>query len=106
MSASSLTPTRIEPRTSRDLLLVWNTGEQYSIPYFEIRFQCPCAVCVDEKTGQRVLHRDDLPEDVRPTSVQLIGRYAVQFTWTDNHATGMYHYDRLHDLCTRFGKRI
>jgi DUF971 family protein len=32
--------------------------------------------------------------------VTPVGRYALQFTWNDGHATGIYHYDRLYELCT------
>ncbi len=107
----NLMPTRIEPYqpdapVCTNLLLEWNNGESFALPYFEIRFQCPCANCVDEKTGKRVLRRESVRPDVRPTGVQLIGRYAVQITWSDQHATGMYHYDRLHELCLQHGKKL
>ncbi len=107
----NLTPTRIEPYSEPgseplQLLLEWNNGERFAVPYFEIRFQCPCANCVDEKTGKRVLRRESVRPDIRPTAVQLIGRYAVQITWSDQHATGMFHYDRLHELCLQHGRKL
>ena len=102
----NLVPTRIDKHGPGELLVAWNTGESFTVPYLDIRFQCPCAVCVDEHTGQRVLKRESIPADIRPTAVQLVGRYAVQILWSDGHSTGMYHYDRLHDLCRLHGKPL
>jgi len=102
----TLTPTRIDPLTSTEISLEWNTGERYAVPYKEIRFHCPCAACVDEHTGQRTIKRESVPEDIKPVAVQLVGRYAVQINWSDRHATGMYHFERLHELCQKFGRKL
>jgi len=37
--------------------------------------------------------------------VQIIGRYAVQVSFSDGHGTGMYHFDRLYDLCRQAGAK-
>lgn len=97
------TPTRIEPQDSTTMLLAWNNGEAYTIPYLELRFNCPCASCVDEHTGRRTVRREGLKPEVRVTGVQLVGRYAVQLSFSDGHSTGMYHFDRLFELCQAQG---
>jgi DUF971 family protein len=99
-------PTRIDQHSPTEMLLAWNSGESFAVPFVELRFQCPCASCVDEHTGQRVLRRESIAADIRPTGVQLIGRYAVQITWSDGHQTGMYHFDRLFDLAQKQGRRL
>ena len=99
------TPTRIEPADSSHCRIDWNTGESFTIPYVELRFECPCAMCVDEKTGKRILRREQVANDVRPLDVQIVGRYAVRIQWSDSHSTGMFHFDRLFELCTSLGKR-
>lgn len=101
-----LAPTRLEPFSSTELFLEWNQGERFSVPYVEIRYYCPCAGCVDEHTGQRTLERSSISPEIRPTQVQLVGRYAVQVSWSDGHNTGMYHYDRLMELCQKQGRKI
>ena len=88
-------PIKINPITERELSVVWNTGEESIIPYFELRFQCPCASCVDEHTGKRTLKREQVKADVRPLHIVPVGRYAIQIQWSDGHATGMYPYDSL-----------
>lgn len=97
MSAQSPTPVRILGTPSQELQIDWNTGESFKIRYSDLRFLCPCAGCVDEKTGRRTLKRDTIPEDIHPTAVQTVGRYAIQVSWSDGHSTGMYHFDRLYD---------
>ena len=62
----------------------------------ELRTHCPCAVCVDEMTGQRLLDPARVPKDVRALGYARIGRYAVQFSWSDGHSTGIYPYERLY----------
>ena len=100
------TPTKIEPYSPTELFISWNTGENYSIPYVEVRYYCPCAGCVDEHTGERTIEKSSISPEIRPTDVQLIGRYAVQFLWSDGHNTGMYHFDRLLELCQKQGRKI
>jgi DUF971 family protein len=102
----ALIPVRIDKFNDSRMLISWNDGESYSLPYAELRFQCPCAVCVDEHTGKRILKREQVAADIRPTDVALVGRYAVQVSWSDGHSTGMFHFDRLHELCRTEGARL
>jgi ATP-binding protein involved in chromosome partitioning len=88
------------------MIFSWNTGETFSVPYFELRFECPCAVCVDEKTGKKVLKRENIAADIRARGVHTIGRYALKIEWSDNHSTGMYHFDRLFEICETQGKPV
>ncbi len=102
----SYIPTQIEPLSPTEMLVAWNHGDKYSLPYLEVRFQCPCAGCVDEHTGQRTIEKAAIHPEIRPVQVQTVGRYAIQITWSDGHDTGMYHYDRIFELCQKQGKRF
>lgn len=104
--ARSLIPTRIDQHSNTEMLLEWNTGERFALSYLELRYLCPCASCVDEHTGERTIKRGSIKPDIRPTGVQLVGRYAVQVNWTDRHSTGMYHFDNLHLICEQLGKKL
>jgi DUF971 family protein len=99
-------PTRIEKHSPTDILLGWNDGAQYTLAFTELRFACPCAHCIDEHTGEQILQRTDVSADVHPTAVAIVGRYAAQIRWSDGHETGIYHFDRLHDLCVNAGHKI
>ncbi len=103
MSSISPAPIRVEPQTDQTILLEWSTRETYKVPYFELRFHCPCASCVDEHTGKRTLTRDKIAQDVRPTSVVPVGRYALQIGFSDKHATGIFAFDTLYRICQTAG---
>jgi DUF971 family protein len=105
MKPASAFPLKIEPKSPLEILIEWSNGEAYFVPYFELRFQCPCAGCVDELTGKRTLRREQLTADVKPTDVVPVGRYAIQIAWSDRHRTGIYPFDTLYSICTQFGMR-
>lgn len=98
-------PIKISPESDTQMRLNWNTGENFTLPYMELRFQCPCAGCVDEHTGVRILKRDQVALDIRATGAQPIGRYAIAIQWSDGHSSGIYHFDRLYTLCKEQGNR-
>ena len=89
---------KILPSGNLDIHLEFDSGETCILPSLELRFQCPCASCVDEITGKRTLRRETLKPDVRPLKIEPVGRYGIHVEWSDGHRTGMYHFDRLYDL--------
>ncbi len=101
-----LTPARIESYSPTEMLLTWTNGDEFAVPYIELRYYCPCAGCIDENSGRRTVVKEELNPEVRPTGVQLIGRYAVQIDWSDRHNTGMYHFERLHEISEKQGRRL
>lgn len=89
-------PTGIElAEEGRRIVLSWPDGEVTEHAAYDLRAECPCAVCVDELTGRRILSRDRVDPGVRALDFGRIGRYAVQFRWSDGHSTGIYSYERL-----------
>lgn len=92
--------TKILPSENNQLSLTFDTGEEFKIPYLDLRFQCPCATCVDELTGKRTLKKERLKQDVKPKDIEPVGRYGIKISWSDGHSTGMYHFDRLYELLT------
>lgn len=96
-------PTQVEPQSDTELLLKWSDGRAFTVAYAELRYLCPCASCVDEHTGKRVIQRDQVDPAVKPRNVRLVGKYALQFDWSDRHETGMYGFDRLREACEKLG---
>lgn len=89
-------PTRIDlADEGKRVVLSWPDGRVTDHAAFELRAECPCAVCVDELTGKRTLSREQVDRGVRALDYGRIGRYAVQFRWSDGHTTGIYAYERL-----------
>lgn len=104
-SHTSPQPTRIEAieGSVTQMRLEWSTGQKFSVPYTELRFECPCAACVDEHTGKRIIQREHVPAQVKVNGAEVVGRYAIQFKFSDGHATGLYPFERLYQLCERKG---
>lgn len=81
------------------LLITWNDGHQSRYAPLQLRLACPCAQCVDELTGRRVIRPEDISSDIRPQEMRPVGRYGVSFQWSDGHGTGIYTFERLRELC-------
>lgn len=99
MSEPVAEPAGLELSDSRRTFVVeWADGARTSVPYRELRLLCPCAVCVDELTGERVLDPDSVPEDVGIETTDEVGLYGIRIHWTDGHKTGIFTWDRLRRL--------
>jgi DUF971 family protein len=85
-------------RDRREFELAFADGRAARIPFRTLRWQCPCARCVDELSGVRILKQEDVPDEITPLALEPSGNYAVRIVWSDGHASGIYTWDRLYDL--------
>jgi DUF971 family protein len=99
-----LLPKRIDQHDPRHFRIEWTDKRNYLVPFVEVRFNCPCAGCVDEHTGVRTLRREEVPPAVRPENISLVGRYALQINWSDQHRSGMFSFDQLRKICVNCGQ--
>ena len=85
-------------RDENILEITWQSElpKRYNIR--QVRCACPCANCVDEMTGVRTLAIDTIPVDISITDMELIGKYAIKFTFSDGHDTGIFPWDQLDNL--------
>ena len=97
-SLPRVTATQIEQADPDTLRIVWADGVTSLYPVRALRLACACAHCVDEWTGASLLDPKSVPGDVRPLSLQPVGRYAIQFEWSDGHVTGIHTFERLREL--------
>jgi len=97
--SDATTPKAIEQAGDDSLLIRWNDGHDSLYAVRELRLACRCARCIEETTGQPLLDPATIPDDVRPVRVTGVGRYALQFEWSDGHDTGIYPFDLLRSLC-------
>ncbi|MHC4830374.1 MAG: P-loop NTPase [Planctomycetota bacterium] len=88
------------------LVTTWYDDTTTRTPFFDLRAACPCAMCVDEWSGEKKLDPDTLKKDVHPVEVRPVGRYGIQPIWSDGHATGIYTFDFLHSMSMQFGELI
>lgn len=76
--------------------ITWDddTTSRYDGAY--LRFVCPCAQCRGHAPGEVVEPTWPQCAGVRVSHVQGVGTYALRFTMSDGHGTGIYSYDLLH----------
>ncbi len=92
-------PREIRQPSRGEIAILWSDGRETILDARRLRVECPCAACVDESTGRRVLDPARVPDDVWPTSIRPVGLYALGFDWSDGHSSGIY----THDLLRRLG---
>ncbi len=88
-------PTDLAFDDAGNLLVRWDDGLESKFGPRWLRARCPCAECVEEWSGKRVVGDEQVPEGVRPRGMHQVGRYAIQIDWSDNHSTGIYSWDYL-----------
>ena len=79
--------------------ITWQSGETSKLPSRFLRLHCPCASCVSELSGKRILDEKNIPLNISPMESHYIGNYAIQVKWSDNHDTGIYSFKSLYQLC-------
>ena len=94
-------PRGIQQAGDESLDITWSDGISHSFRAAELRRACPCAVCVNEWTGARVLNPESISEDLKIVDVSIVGRYALNFKWSDLHETGIYSFRYLRELGER-----
>lgn len=65
-------------------------GDLAHFPARALRLSCPCAACIDEMSGRRLLDPALVPEDVHVDALELVGGYGLRVRWSDGHGTGIY----------------
>lgn len=95
---SDFRPVEIGRANEHDVKIHWNNGAEVIYPARFLRLNCPCAVCVDELTGEKRLQEGSVPADVHPVGIDPVGHYAIQIYWSDGHTTGIYTWERLMQL--------
>jgi DUF971 family protein len=50
-----------------------------------------------------VLKPDSISEKIEIRDISIVGRYALNFRWSDGHETGIYSFRYLRELCESQG---
>jgi len=94
--------------TQRELRIRWGDGHESVYSFDLLRRECPCALCNDQRSKRAVGRGLSLTVlsgpvlqagEVQATSVTPVGRYAINFVWSDGHDSGIYAFEYLRGLC-------
>jgi len=85
------------PRGARVTEIDWADGHAGVYPHETLRGYCPCAGCQGHSGEIKFIPHEGTDLDI--DEIEPVGNYAIQITWFDGHASGIYSYDYLRSLC-------
>jgi DUF971 family protein len=95
--AEERVPTEIKlHQRSRVMEVAFSDGRSFRLPYELLRVCSPSAEVRGHGPGQEVLQTGK--REVEIASLEPVGSYAVQPTFSDGHATGIFSWDYLYHL--------
>ena len=96
MDTNTPRPTEIKlHEKSRVLEISFADGKTFQLPCEFLRVYSPSAEVRGHGPGQEVLQVGK--KDVEITHIEPAGNYAIQLTFSDGHATGIYSWELLYD---------
>ena len=99
LNRAQIEPREIKQEDDFTVSILWDDDRRCRYRAAELRRSCPCAQCVNEWTGERVLKPENISENIEIRDLSVVGRYALNFRWSDGHETGIYSFRYLRELC-------
>lgn len=109
MTDDKVKPTNItlnkQDKANQYLEITWSDGKVCQYPLSHLREACPCVEC---RGGHQYMGLKYAPDNIlslTPSrSYELkaltpVGNYALQPSWDDGHATGLYTWEYLRHIC-------
>ena len=91
-------PVQIVEESDSEISIKWSDDSESRFSATQLRRVCPCAGCVDEWTGKKTLQDAEVSDDLTFKHTSIVGRYALNFHFSDGHETGIYSFRYLRDL--------
>ena len=91
-------PTKIIEEGNRAFSIEWSDESSASFDAYQLRLNCPCAGCIDEWTGEKRLDPETVEKGIEFTHTSIVGRYALNFHFSDGHETGIFSFKFLKEL--------
>lgn len=89
---------QIIEESDSEISINWSDETESKYNAAELRKSCPCAGCINEWTGEKTLKTDSVSDDLSFSSIAIVGRYALNFHFSDGHDTGIYSFQYLRNL--------
>lgn len=93
-----LEPVQIVEESDAEVSIKWSDDAETRYSAAELRRSCPCAGCINEWTGEKMLDDKSIPDDISFRHISIVGRYALNFHFSDGHDSGIFSFDFLRKL--------
>ncbi len=97
---------KVRVSTGEGVDITWADGHTSHFDFAYLRDNCPCALCNDEREklkkvggGAATSVLPMFKPKVTAKGANAVGNYAVQIQFSDGHATGIFSFEHLRELC-------
>ena len=90
-----LEPVQIIEESDSEVSIKWSDDAETRYDAVQLRRSCPCAGCINEWTGEKMLDDTNIPDDISFRHISIVGRYALNFHFSDGHDTGIFSFNYL-----------
>ena len=94
---NSLFP-QISQKDPFSITIQWNEKQSTTFSLCELQKKCPCANCVDENTGKRLISEETIDSKLEAKDTFKVGRYGIRILFQSGCTTGIFSYDYLAQL--------
>src|SRR5687767_8467159 len=91
-------PVQIIEENDSEVSIKWSDDLETRYSAATLRRSCPCAGCINEWTGEKMLEDSKIPDDISFKHTSIVGRYALNFHFSDGHETGIFSFAFLRKL--------
>lgn len=104
----SARPKDVDISLSQGVTITWEDGHVSRYPIKYLRESCPCATCTHAHDQPPLSPQPAAPANplvmYQPVGATLkgvepVGRYALQFYFSDDHSYGIFTWDYLREIC-------
>lgn len=89
---------QIIEESDSEITIRWSDETESRYDAVKLRKACPCAGCINEWTGEKLLKANSVADDLSFSSIAIVGRYALNFNFSDGHDTGIFSFQFLKQL--------
>ena len=93
-----LEPVQVIEEGDSEITITWSDDVETHYVATDLRRSCPCAGCINEWTGEKMLDDSKIPDDISIKHTTIVGRYALNFHFSDGHDTGIFSFGFLRKL--------
>jgi DUF971 family protein len=95
-------PKSVEQISDQAIAITWDDETQNIFFAEKVRGKCPCAGCKDANENKPNANPFNIlkanPNNVLFKSWEMVGRYAIRFSFSDGHSTGIFTFDYLQEI--------